>query len=787
MQNRQYLQNIDKTKSLEEGISRFPSIYIEGNAAVGKSTAVTMLLEKHPETDSYILDVAEESQDCKKFTEILEAFREKMKQETIWLVFENIPKSINEAQAKMMAKTVLEINNNSKVIFVSRETPKMEFLNLLWKGKMQIIGTDKLFFTEEEIAHLAAWYESRLCPEEIYEKTRGWAGCTDLLFRLSYPEKNVEELLNSYEVKTYIQNEILGQLDESERQILEKIAQCPWGTVDLCEQVWGMLHAGDRLSDLQRKGFLIYDSPKKRWKIIEVFQSYITANPCDIKHIAKWYGQNGYIMEAAGCLKKLQDDESYRKLIFEHYDEASSLGIIGEEVLTWEGKEPELCYLRGAHYYSIKAFDGLKKEIRLLEKIKEKDHRTREILINLLYRNVEITLLEWMNLVAEYRQEDEKFRLYQILGNSVTYLCGIRDLSGLFACSKKEEKQRADFWKETFGNIEWECYCLAKMDYYLETDRKDSVNIEEWILLTKESDEKTDWQLRVAKLYLLCKLQRIQPEEERKEQILHLRTSLLKETSSVCRAITDSITCLYATWYGERDRMSKWLRVSLMDSNVSVNEENYLMFYCRAKGYILLNQYDRADKILRKLVPYLKEYHRYRLLAEAVFQCALVGWNKELRGQAIKNAIESLVVTGNSRYVIFYAAYGQSGLQVLEAYAEWMRNNAPEGWKQKKKYNYGNVLRMQVEDYVQVILRSAKKALKKEGVFDTMRIQEHLTMMETIVLQDIGMGKSNAQICQELELKLPTVKGHIYSLFKKLGVNSRVQAVIKGKELGILE
>ena len=60
-------------------------------------------------------------------------------------------------------------------------------------------------------------------------------------------------------------------------------------------------------------------------------------------------------------------------------------------------------------------------------------------------------------------------------------------------------------------------------------------------------------------------------------------------------------------------------------------------------------------------------------------------------------------------------------------------------------------------------------------------------MMETIVLQDIGMGKSNAQICEELGLKLPTVKGHIYSLFKKLGVNSRVQAIIKGKELGILE
>ena len=437
--------------------------------------------------------------------------------------------------------------------------------------------------------------------------------------------------------------------------------------------------------------------------------------------------------------------------------------------------------------YALEAGKSIVIVINKWDKIKEKDHKTKEILLNLLYMDVETPLLEWLNLAEEYTKTGEKFRLYQMLGNSVTYLCGIRDLSALFACSKREEKQRGILWKGAFGDAEWECYRLAKMDYYLETDRKDSIGMDEWALLQKDTGTENIWQLRVAKLYLLCKLQRMQPEKERIDQIRLLEASLKKETSSVCRIITESIGSLYAPWLGERERMSRWLRFAVMDSTVAVNEENYLLFYCRAKGYILLNQYERAEKILKKLVPYLQEYHRYRLMAEALFQSAVVHWSKELRGQAVKNAIESMGVTGGSRYVIFYAAYGQKGLQVLEDYEEWMRSNAPEGWSSKKKYNYGNVLRMPVEDYVQAVLRCAKKALKEEGVFDTEQVQEHLTMMETIVLQSLGMGKSNAQICQELGLKLPTVKGHAYSLFKKLGVNSRTQAVIKGKEMGILE
>lgn len=59
MQNKSCSHYIDKTECLEEGIRRFPSICIEGNAALGKSVAVEMLLEKHPEMESCKVDFDE--------------------------------------------------------------------------------------------------------------------------------------------------------------------------------------------------------------------------------------------------------------------------------------------------------------------------------------------------------------------------------------------------------------------------------------------------------------------------------------------------------------------------------------------------------------------------------------------------------------------------------------------------------------------------------------------------------------------------------------------------------
>ncbi len=61
-----------------------------------------------------------------------------------------------------------------------------------------------------------------------------------------------------------------------------------------------------------------------------------------------------------------------------------------------------------------------------------------------------------------------------------------------------------------------------------------------------------------------------------------------------------------------------------------------------------------------------------------------------------------------------------------------------------------------------------------------------LTARELEVLRLIAAGKSNGEIAATLVVAVSTVKAHINSIFGKLGVTSRTQALVRARELQLL-
>ena len=63
---------------------------------------------------------------------------------------------------------------------------------------------------------------------------------------------------------------------------------------------------------------------------------------------------------------------------------------------------------------------------------------------------------------------------------------------------------------------------------------------------------------------------------------------------------------------------------------------------------------------------------------------------------------------------------------------------------------------------------------------------DSLTATEMKVMALLGKGKSNKEIAAELDCSVKTVKNHLNSIFQKLGVNNRTEAVVRAMEKGLI-
>jgi DNA-binding NarL/FixJ family response regulator len=61
-----------------------------------------------------------------------------------------------------------------------------------------------------------------------------------------------------------------------------------------------------------------------------------------------------------------------------------------------------------------------------------------------------------------------------------------------------------------------------------------------------------------------------------------------------------------------------------------------------------------------------------------------------------------------------------------------------------------------------------------------------ITRQEMEVLKLLAQGMTNRQIADDLDISVQTVKNHTTSIYKKLKVQNRTQAVLVARQMGIV-
>jgi len=216
----------------------------------------------------------------------------------------------------------------------------------------------------------------------------------------------------------------------------------------------------------------------------------------------------------------------------------------------------------------------------------------------------------------------------------------------------------------------------------------------------------------------------------------------------------------------------KWFTEQSPDENDFFIMERY-RYLTKARCYLQRGDCLTALALLGRLLDYFGQYDRtldkietLSLLAICRYRMGGEDWREHLT--------DALELAGKYGYVRVFAHQGAALLPVLRAW------RMPGEWAQQKKKQ---------TDYLPRVCRAVEAFAAQYPNYlapgGSASVQ-NLTKREMEVLRMISHNKSSAEIREVLGFTDNTLKTHTRKLFRKLGVNSRAEAVAAAKKLHLI-
>lgn len=227
---------------------------------------------------------------------------------------------------------------------------------------------------------------------------------------------------------------------------------------------------------------------------------------------------------------------------------------------------------------------------------------------------------------------------------------------------------------------------------------------------------------------------------------------------------------------GDQQAARIWL-----DNYYVVNARNielYMVFqhFTTARAYMVLGDTENARRYLKMLCEFGQNLNRVCDFCEASILLAALDWvsgSKKEAATVLATALEKLQRYDYKRPVI---DEGAAVLPVLKRIAVQIKHN-----------DYSGPL---LQDFInEIVLETHRFARNHKGVtanYSSNQKMVKLSKQQMKMLTLLAKGYSNAMIVEETGLKITTVKTHTYIAYQKLGVNNMTDAVLKAKELGLL-
>jgi LuxR family transcriptional regulator, maltose regulon positive regulatory protein len=219
------------------------------------------------------------------------------------------------------------------------------------------------------------------------------------------------------------------------------------------------------------------------------------------------------------------------------------------------------------------------------------------------------------------------------------------------------------------------------------------------------------------------------------------------------------------------DRWAHSLENSIESGN-PLRFENELAHITLARVFLARKKWNESIGLLSRLETNARSGGRMGRLIEILILEALAQQKLNKPAQALENLAKSLALAEPEGYIRVYMDEGEPMRLLL---AQWLAHAD------------NNTLR----DYVIRLLSYYDAEVKKvtvtqEKASQAKNLVEPLSQRELEVLHIIALGKTNQEIAKQLIVSPGTIKAHTASIYRKLDVSNRTEAVSRARQLGII-
>ncbi|MDR3206732.1 MAG: LuxR C-terminal-related transcriptional regulator [Oscillospiraceae bacterium] len=225
---------------------------------------------------------------------------------------------------------------------------------------------------------------------------------------------------------------------------------------------------------------------------------------------------------------------------------------------------------------------------------------------------------------------------------------------------------------------------------------------------------------------------------------------------------------------GSQAAARAWLSAYFVTGEERLPLYQVYQHFTTARAHLVLGQADEAETHIARLERLAADFNRPLDTAEAGVLRTALTWARGHRGEALDALEGVLAVTQPYGFVRVITDEGGAILPALTRLAAEVRRGVR-----------GGALRM---DYVNGLLLATRlRAEHRKGVaLHVAEAAARLSLRQRLMLSLLAQGKTNAEIVALTGLSIHTVKSHTAAAYRKLGVNSAAEAVLKAQKQGLL-